>query len=245
VRGSRITPKLATISKDARRSRLVQGAGGSEGNGERGWAGGGDDNLLTCAQPQMREIPSKCGSCGALFPCLPGVSSTAAKWRPRHCCEGSRAAALPRQSRRSNALLLCIVRARPNQGTGWWRPPRASRGMMRRCDRAATAAPIDDVDDDDATSSPLAPPLFVSALLSAGYRREIRVERPRKGCWEPRLTDKSTDCGEMLVVAVIIILMLSMYSFYFPSFAPSTFMKVAWSLGKSHKQNWICTITYT
>ncbi|KYN29762.1 hypothetical protein ALC57_00767 [Trachymyrmex cornetzi] len=42
----------------------------------------------------MREILSKCGSCGALFPCLPGVSSTAAEWRPRHCCERSRAAAL-------------------------------------------------------------------------------------------------------------------------------------------------------
>lgn len=57
----------------------------------------------------MREIPSKCGSCGALFPCLPGVSSIAAEWWSRHCCERSRAAALSRQSRRSNALLLCIV----------------------------------------------------------------------------------------------------------------------------------------
>lgn len=67
----------------------------------------------------MREIPSKCGSCGALFPCLPGVSSTAAEWRPRHCCERSRAAALSLDKAGDpNALLLCIVRGR-NQGTGW------------------------------------------------------------------------------------------------------------------------------
>lgn len=118
---------------------------------------GGGDNLLACAQPQMREISSKCGSCGALFPCLPGVSSTAAEWRPRHCREGSRAAVLPRQSRPSNALLLCIVRARPNQETGWRRRRRLRRrrsgeeakGMMCRHDRAASAALIEDVDDDD------------------------------------------------------------------------------------------------
>lgn len=75
--------------------------------------------MLACAHPQMREIPSKCGSCGALFPCLPGVSSTAAEWRPRHCCERSRAAALSLDKAGDpNALLLCIVRGR-NQGTGW------------------------------------------------------------------------------------------------------------------------------
>jgi len=72
---------------------------------------GRDDNLLACAHPQMREILSKCGSCGALFPCLPGVSSTATEWRPRHCCERSRAAALSLdKAGNPNALLLCIVR---------------------------------------------------------------------------------------------------------------------------------------
>jgi len=80
----------------------------------KGWAvgvEGRDDNLLACAHPQMREILSKCGSCGALFPCLPGVSSTATEWRPRHCCERSRAAALSLdKAGNPNALLLCIVR---------------------------------------------------------------------------------------------------------------------------------------
>jgi len=47
---------------------------------------------------------------------------------------------------------LC-ARGRIKEGGGG--EPRASRGMMRRCDRAATAAPIEDVDDDDAI------PLFV------------------------------------------------------------------------------------
>lgn len=99
--------------KSARKMRQSQGVSRWDGK-----VGAGGDNLLACAHPQMREIPSKCGSCGALFPCLPGVSSTATKWRPRHCCERSRAAALfLDKAGDPNALLLCIVRGQ-NQETG-------------------------------------------------------------------------------------------------------------------------------
>lgn len=135
--------------------------------GRGAWRGGGweGDNLLACAHPQMREIPLKCSSCGALFPCLPGVSSTATEWRPRHCCERSRAAALFRQSRRSNALLLCIVRGRIKKwGGAHTREPRDVPTLIVRSEN---------VDDD----------VDVTSTTGASIIRHFAFVKPKR---EPR-----------------------------------------------------------
>lgn len=131
----------------------------------------GGDNLLACAHPQMREIPSKCGLCGALFPCLPGVSSTAAEWRPCHCCERSRAAALSLDKAGDpNALLLYIVRGR-NQGTGWHIHARP-RDVLYRLRGLSTSMTM--------TTPPPTRRLFVTLLLSNARKSLAEGSRKNK-----------------------------------------------------------------